>query len=202
LQHPTQTTSLGTDEVNQLAAHLDRYAAFIKEYAPSTATLTQPINHLGKADNFNAFYFKKAPLGGILATFTQLEAQVRRSEIEALMVQSQKFGSGCCFCFDRIGILAVAESNTVAPGALYRAQLLLSQSISDVEFSTVSVNGRALLKDANRQNTVKFRIPLAHPGQPDTVQAQWHGTIRAIAFPGDTTWQLDVPYFIVKQPKP
>jgi|SRR6476661_204448 len=182
----------------ELAAHLDRYTAFIKDYVSYVSPLTLPPPSRNQTKEFRDFYFNEMPLAAVLATCTLLEAQVRRYGAEALRSNTEKVGSSCCFCFDRIALESVAKSNTVAPGAIYRSQLFLAQSISDVYFTKASVNGQEVDGLYPGRAKVELRAPLAQPGQPDTLQAHWWGAVRADAYPSDTAWQLSVPYYIVK----
>lgn len=187
--------------ITMLAAHLDKYVAFIRQFAPNAVPLTQVFATYPKASEFGAFYFKKRPLDAVLSTCTRLEAQISCYSEEALLNQSQKVGI-CCFCFDIIRLGAVAESNTVAPGATYRSQLFLTQSISDVYFPEASANGKSIKTLYPGLAKVEFQTAPAGPTQPDTVRAQWQGVIRAEGYPSDTTWQVTVPYFIVRSTAP
>ncbi|TYZ08418.1 hypothetical protein FY528_13295 [Hymenobacter lutimineralis] len=183
--------------ITVLAAHLDSYAAFIRQFVPNAAPLTQVFATYPKSSEFGAFYFKERPLAAVLSTYTQLETQVRRYSAEALNYSAQKAAPGCS-AFDIVVLQAVAESNTVAPGATYRSQLFLAQSISDVYFSEVSANGNPVQLLYPGHAKLEFRLPSAGPAQPDTLRVQWQGVIRADGYPSDTAWQVTMPYFIVK----
>nr|GFD52722.1 hypothetical protein [Tanacetum cinerariifolium] len=102
---------------------------------------------------------------------------------------------------DKIEASAIPASETVAPGAVYQAQLmlLLSTSTSRAQFSA---DGRELpIAPDFRHAAVHFKIPAARSGQPDTVRATWHGHIRLPRADGDTVLETTVPYLIVK-PRP
>ncbi|MBF9140222.1 hypothetical protein [Hymenobacter properus] len=176
----------------QVARQLDRYTAFVQDYVPELPALTQV--EPGASDWFNT---DKALLAVARARFTRLEVLVRRQAAEVLSRLAQKVGTGCCMCFDRIGAMAVAKSNTVAPGAAYEGQLFLTQSASTDDFR-MEANGKPLLVQPDGRGEVRFRVPPLRPGQPDTVRAEWHGIIKAEMGLGDTTFHITVPYFIVK----
>ncbi|GAA4358202.1 hypothetical protein GCM10023185_23600 [Hymenobacter saemangeumensis] len=191
------STTVEPAVVNELSRHLDRYVAFIRTSVPDAVPLTKDPFTKPMREAFSAFYFEKLPVAAVLTTYTRLEAQIRRYSEEALRNNAQKVGSSCCFCFDRIALQSVAESNTVVPGGTYRSQLFLSQSISDVFFSEATVNGKSVELLYPGHAKVAFRTPQLNPGQPDTLRAQWQGVIRARDFPYDTAWRLTVPYFII-----
>lgn len=173
-------------ELRQFPAQLDQYVAFLKTYALDAPLLnhqsgrTKAVGWLGEFDTAHG------PRPAALALLTKLETQVRQMEAEALANQAQKVGSGCDLCFDRIGALAIPAAETVAPGAVYQAQLmlLLGTSTSQAQFSA---NSREVPTDpATGQAAVHFKIPAARPGQPDTVWATWHGRVQLPWADGDT----------------
>ncbi len=178
-------------ELGKLPAQLDQYILFIKRYVPT---------QLASADWLGDFDSAAAPKPATLALLTKLATQVRQLEAEALTNQAQKVGSGCCFCVDKIGAFAIPAAETVAPGAIYQAQLmlLLGTATRQAQFSA---NGREVPTDpATGQAAVHFKIPAARLGQPDTVRATWHGRVQLPWAAGDTVLETTVPYFIVKSP--
>ncbi|MBG8556224.1 hypothetical protein [Hymenobacter guriensis] len=191
---PTASTTLG--------ANIYSYIAFIRQFIPSAAPLTQSPNGFLLSDAIRVEHFKGIPLVAALATCTRLETQIRRYGEEALMSQAMKVSTGCCLCFDRIGLWAVAESKTVAPGAIYRCQLFLTQSSSGGHYSKATVNGKSVQTLYPRYPKAEFRAGPAGPAQPDTVRAQWKGVIQTKWYPTDKVWQLTVPYYIVKTDTP
>ncbi|MDO7852642.1 hypothetical protein [Hymenobacter convexus] len=183
----------------ELEHYLDRYTEFIRAYVPSTHTLTREFPGAPDPGWLNRVYFQHMPPAARRATLTKLEAMARRSASAALSQEAQKIGS-CCWCFSRISAQAVAASETVAPGSEYQARLFLGEAIplnpSTMEFTANSRRLPVDLRQALAQ--VAIPVPPAAPGQPDTVRARWHGTIRARICPTDTVFEVDVPYIIVK----
>lgn len=194
LHHPETASQPAQITPQQLAWQLDRYTAFIRVYVPEAPPLTQSV-----PEGTTWLYVDHAPVAAALASLTRLEAQVRRQATDALSHQAQKVGSGCCMCFDKIGAIAVATSNTVAPGDTYRAQLFLTQAASSYR-PIMRADGKAIAVPPNGRGEVEIRVPPLRPGQPDTVRAQWKGSIRVKTALGDTTFQVIVPYFIVQHP--
>ncbi|MCR5890059.1 hypothetical protein LRS06_20235 [Hymenobacter sp. J193] len=199
-QNSSTLVTVAPASITVLAAHLDSYVAFIRQFVPNAAPLTQVFATYSKPSEFGAFYFKNRPLAAVLSTFTQVEAQIRRYSEEALMSQIMRVNSEGIF--NMIALQAVAESKTVAPGAAYRSQLFLGQTISDGHFQKATVNGKPVQLLYPGHAKVELQTAPAGPAQPDTVRAQWQGVIRAEGYPSDTAWQVTVPYFIVKPTAP
>jgi hypothetical protein len=192
LHHPGASSQPGSITPQQLARQLDRYTAFIRPFIPGAPALTQ--------DGFDEtpwLYADHAPVAAALARLTRLETLVRRQATDALNNQAQKVGYPCGF--DKIGAIAVASSNIVAPGATYEAQLFLTQSATSLRPIMIA-EGKDLDVQPDGRGEVKFRVPPLRPGQPDTVRAQWQGIIQVKMGLGDTTFHVTVPYFIVKHP--
>lgn len=191
LRQPWRVAGHGT-ELQQLAMQLDQYIFFIKKFLPDVPAQLASTNWLGDFDS------AAAPKPAALALLTKLETQVRQLESEALMNQLQKVGMGCDLCFDRLDAFAIPASETVAPGALYQAQLmlLLGTSTNRAQFSA---NGHeAPIDPTTGQASVRFKIPAARPDQPDTVRAAWHGRVQMPWGAADTTLEITVPYLVIK----
>jgi len=194
LHYPGAASQPGSITPQQLARQLDHYTAFIRVFVPEVPALTQPAP---LATTW--LYTDHAPVAAALASLTRLEAQVRRQATDALNNEAQKVGSGCCMCFDKIGAMAVAASNTVAPGAIYEAQLFLTQAATSLR-PKMSAEGKALAVQPNGRGEIDILVPTLRPGQPDTLHAQWRGIVQVQTGQADTTFQVIAPYFIVKQP--
>jgi hypothetical protein len=180
-------------ELRQLPTQLGQYALFIKKFLPDESA--QSASTTGWLSGFDG---TTAPKPTALAVLTKLETQVRQLEARALQTQAEKVGSRCCFCFDRIGAVAIPLAKTVAPGAVYQAQLVLLQATS-TRRTHFSANGQEVpINPATGQALVHFDVPAARPGQPDTVRAEWHGRVQLPWAASDTTLEITVPYFIVK----
>ena len=122
------------------------------------------------------------------------------AEAAVLSVEARKVGAIVCG-FYRIEAQAVTPSEIVSPGAEYRAQLMLSNWNYFGSNISMKANGNPLPVDAGRGGQFSMVIPEAHPNQPDTLAAEWQGSIRVgrCLLP-DTVWHLTVPYLIVKKP--
>jgi len=182
---------------NSLLAQLDRYAAFIGHYAPEAAPCAG-LSPKAANDWGEQVAMGELPVPAALATLSELDAWLLRCEAQALQKQAEKVGNKG-FYFDRIGPLAVPSTETITPGGTYRAQLFLAQSgHSDFCNMEMTANGKPLTLPSKPGMQVQFAVPTWQPGQPDTVRAYWHGTIRGPFFPRDTVLRLAMPYLIVQ----
>ncbi|WP_460583350.1 hypothetical protein [Hymenobacter arcticus] len=198
LQSPAALAALA----NPLAEQLERYTAFIQHYTPEYVPGPHPLTAMAAEKGPRQAALGKLPLSAALATLTRLEAQLRRYEARALQGQAEKIG-GKDGSFDTIGLQAVPAAETVAPGTEYQAYLFLAQfSHRDLCNMEMTANGVTLTQPSSPGMLVRFAVPARQPGQPDTVRAQWHGTIQGPLFPSDTTLQLTVPYLIVQHSGP
>jgi len=183
-------------ETGALPAHVDRYIIFIQQFVREMPPLTNSSAQTASVGWLGEFDMATEPQPARLAQLTKLETQVRQVAAQALDSQASKVGSEC-ICFDKIAAFAVPTSETVAPGTLYEAQLLLMKAASSLR-PTMSADEQALPVNAAGQGLVRLRVPRLRPGQPDTVRARWHGLVQLRGHTADTVLEVTVPYFIVK----
>ncbi|MET4073995.1 gliding motility protein GldM [Hymenobacter sp. UYCo722] len=187
-----------------LKPKLNEYANYIKQYVPDAtalaldATEDKRVTEKGqKNKNFAELNFENTPVVAALATISQKETEVLKYEAEALSAQAQKVGAKT-IVFDKIGAFASAESNTVAAGTKYKAELFLTASASSIRPS-MTLNGSSLAVDpSNGHGKVEFT---ARPGGFDAsgnAKSSWTGTIRFNQNGRDTTFTVKVPYTITK----
>lgn len=187
-----------------LKPKLNEYSDYIKQFVPEATPLAldakedKRVTEKGqKNKNFAELNFENTPVVAALATISQKETEVLKYEAEALSAQAQKVGAKT-IVFDKIGAFASAESNTVAAGTKYKAELFLTASASSIRPS-MTLNGSALAVDpSNGHGKVEFT---ARPGGFDAsgnAKASWTGTIRFNQNGRDTTFTVKVPYTITK----
>ena len=183
---------------------LNEYSSYIQKFVPSAGALaldakedpmvTDPEQ---RSKNFAELNFENTPLVAALATLSQKETEVLKYESDALAAQSAKVG-GNIIVFDKVGAFASAESNTVAAGTKYKAELFLTASATGLRPS-MTLNGSPLSVDASTgKGKVEFT---ARPGSFDAAgnaKASWKGTIRFKQNGRDTTFNVMVPYTITK----
>ena len=183
---------------------LNSYSEYIRQFVPGAAPLaldpkddkmvTDPEQ---KNKNFAELNFENTPLVAALAVLSQKETEVLKYEADALQKQAEKVGAKT-IVFDKIGAFASAESNTVAAGTKYKAELFLTASATGLRPS-MTLNGSPLTVDqATQHGKVEFT---ARPGSFDkdgNAKASWTGTVRVNTNGRDTTFKVLVPYTISK----
>ena len=185
-----------------LKPKLNEYAAYMKQYVPDAA----PLALDGKEDarvtkdqstkNFAELNFENTPVVAALATISQKETEILELEAEALRKQAEKVGAKT-IVFDKIGAFASAESNTVAAGTKYKAELFLTASATSIS-PRMTLNGSSLSVGPDGKGKVEFT---ARPGGFDAsgnAKSSWTGTIRFNQNGRDTTFTVKVPYTITK----
>ncbi|TGE05347.1 type IX secretion system motor protein PorM/GldM [Hymenobacter fodinae] len=190
-------------EAYKMKEELNKYSAYIKQFVPNAgplaldaredAMVTDPEQ---KSKNFAELNFENTPVVAALAVLSQKEAEVLKYESDALAAQAAKVG-GSVIVFDKIGAFASAESNTVAAGTKYKAELFLTASASGLNPS-MTLNGSPLAVGPDGKGKVEFT---ARPGSFDAAgnaKASWKGTIRFKQNGRDTTFNVTVPYTVTK----
>jgi len=200
-QTQLQQESIGTrpaaashrKNASQLRWHFSRYAAFVGRYFPSDAA-----QQLGISSRADWPFPDNAPLAVAVASLSIQEANVQRISAEAFQNLAAKVGRSWD-TFEKNSLEAVPASAAVAPGKVYESLLFLSNGpIGLYPYPRMSVNGKTLKVNDDGEAKVILKAPPLQPGQPDAMRAQWQATIMAHLQGRDTSWQLTVPYFIVK----
>ena len=130
---------------------------------------------------------KTTPVADALADLTQLESEIVIRQTHVLRRLARTVGARHWLTHPLA--IAAAESNVVAPGGTYRAELDLVNYFSARELRLhMSCDGRPVALDANGVGLVRFRAP-RRPGP-----ASWIGKIRLTQNGRDTTFAVRVPY--------
>jgi gliding motility-associated protein GldM len=183
---------------------LNGYADYIKQYVPDAAPLAldakvdpKVIDKEQKGKNFAEFNFENTPVVAALAVLSQKETEVLKYQADALQKQAEKVGAKT-IVFDKLGAFASAESNTVAAGTKYKAELFLTAAASGLK-QNMTYNGSPLSVDP-KTNHGKIEFT-ARPGNFDAAgnaKANWTGSIRINQNGRDTTFRVTVPYTVTK----
>ena len=183
---------------------LNDYSSYIKEFVPDATALALDAkqdpriapNSEQKNKNFAELNFENTPVVAALAVLSQKETEVLKYQADALQAQARKVGA-TTIVFDRLGAFASAESNTVAAGTKYKADLFLTAGASNLR-PTMTYNGSPLQVGPDGHGKVEFT---ARPGSfnaEGNAKASWTGTIRMNQNGRDTTFKVMVPYTITK----
>jgi gliding motility-associated protein GldM len=183
---------------------LNDYSSYIGQFVPGAAPLaldaktdSRVTDPEQKNKNFAELNFENTPLVAALAVLSQKETEVLKYEADALQKQAEKVGAKT-IVFDKLGAFASAESNTVAAGTKYKAELFLTAAASGLK-QNMTYNGSALAVDP-KTNHGKIEFT-ARPGNFDAsgnAKASWTGSIRINQNGRDTTFKVTVPYTITK----
>jgi len=152
-------------------------------------------NQAGK--DFATLNFQGAPTPAGMATVSEFESRVMQYETRALDILARKVGAGD-ISFDQIKLMVKSQSNKVAAGTRYEAELFLTASASGIK-PTMTVNGEDIPVDSNGMGLVNF------PATPGSYNAQGEAKksfIGAISFtmPGgkDTLFVDTIDYYVVR----
>jgi gliding motility-associated protein GldM len=208
------TTMIGSgDKKNGLGYplknKLNEYSNYIKEFVPDAkqlaldgkddvrvTTAKDQTTKEQKSKDFAQLNFESTPLAAALATLSQKETEVLKLEADALSAQAQKVGAKT-IVFDKLGAFASAESQTVAAGTKYKAELFLTASASNIRPS-MTYNGSPLSVGPDGHGKVEFTARPGNFDQAGNAKASWTGTIRLNQAGRDTTFKVTVPYVVTK----
>lgn len=152
-------------------------------------------------DNIDAvarFYFDNASIPEAFAGLSHIESKILEYQAEIAHMQAARVTIEDV-TFDAVSAFASAQSNIVAAGDTYRAQLLLTTALPQVK-QTMTVNGRTIEVVDGRGN-VEFVADGKGLEQQDSIRKSWLGAIRFRWQGTDTTWSVRVPYMVVRKRK-
>lgn len=183
---------------------LNGYSSYIKGIVPSATPLALDAKEdpgvteqSQKSKNFAELNFENTPLVAALAVLSQKEAEVLKYESDAMAELSKQVG-GTVIVFDKIGAFASAESNTVAAGTKYKAELFLTASATGMK-PTMTLNGSPLQVGPDGKGKIEFTATPGAFNAEGVAKKEWSGTVRIKGNSGrDTTFTVKVPYMVTK----
>ena len=136
------------------------------------------------------------PMVGALATVSQLQAAVLDQESRALNEIANKVGAGD-IKFDRIVAMVRPESQTVAAGGTYRAEMFIAASSSGVT-PVMAIDGRQI-PVVDGKGTVEFKAAATSYDDKGISEKSYTAEIT-VKLPGgkDTTFRNPQTYFVAK----
>ena len=150
-----------------------------------------------KFKNFLELQFGfNTPMVGALASVTQMQAAILDQESQALNEIANKVGAGD-IKFDRIIAMVRPESNTVAAGATYKAEMFIAASSSGIT-PTMAVDGRSI-SVIDGTGTVEFKATSSSFNDQGLAEKSYEAAIT-VKLPGgkDTTFRNLQKYFVAK----
>lgn len=203
-------TMIGAGDKRQGLAYpmkskLNEYSNFIKQYVPGAMQLgldakddSRILEPSQKKKDFAELNFENTPLVAALAVLSQKETEVLKYESDALAAQAAKVGAKN-IVFDKLAAFASAESQTVAAGTKYKAELFITATATGLKQIMSSSVGPVPVDPKTNRGKVEFT---ARPGAFDkdgNAKASWTGSIRIPGNGGrDTTFKVVVPYTVTK----
>lgn len=186
-----------------LKPKLNAYSEYIRQFIPNAAPLaldakqdTRVTEKEQKNKNFEELNFENTPVVAALATISEKETEILKYEADALSVLAQKVGAKT-IVFDKIGAFASAESNTVAAGTKYKAELFLTASASSLS-PKMTLNGSPIQVGPDGHGKVEFTAKPGSFNADGVAKSSWTGTIRFNQNGRDTTFVQKVEYFVTK----
>ncbi|UOQ95968.1 hypothetical protein MUN81_11910 [Hymenobacter sp. 5317J-9] len=186
LSHANETEAVA----QQLGSQHPAYLNLRQQLAALTDTLRKLHPHT--TQRLKAPTFEGQTLAVAMATLAELESEVRTAEAIALRHLAAQIGASRMA--EGQVALASAESNMVAPGELYRARLIWSKVLKPRPAGLqMRCNGQLIPVGADMIGRVRL-VAARRPGP-----ATWTGTIRFNQNGRDTTFQVRVPYRVVRR---
>ncbi|GAB2967763.1 hypothetical protein GCM10027048_43150 [Hymenobacter coalescens] len=183
-----QAGPAGARVADSLARHLSAHARQLRQLAPA-----RPAAPADSLLELPALTGEDMPLVGALAALAEHETRALLREEAALNRLRARIPNGVLQ--PRLQPLVTAQARTVAPGATYRAELLLARVLAPSAASPplrMTADGQPVPVDAAGVGRVAFAVPAGQTGR-----AVWTGTITYRYFGRDTTFRVQVPYTIV-----
>lgn len=197
---------LNDKRADELKEVLNGYMQYLtkslgKEYKPiavdakdSDLFKNDPNQHDKK---FAVLNFEKTPLGAVLATLTQFGTEIVYAEADALDILAGNLGAGDVK-FDNIFPLVKPQSNIVAAGSTYDAELFVAASSSGVT-PEMTIDGKTIPVDPSSGiGKIKF---LATPGSYDQnglAKKIFKAVIKLKVAGGESVLTKDIEYFVAK----
>ena len=189
----------------ELKQKLNDYAAFLSKSTgdPYSPLALDANEHPAFKDDpnqnkkaFSELYFAQTPMSASLATISQMQTEVINYETQALDALARKVGAAD-LKFDNIIAMVRPESNIVAAGTKYKADMFIAASSSAVT-PTMKLNGNSIPVE-NGLGKVEL-LASADSYDKDGLAKKTYTAEITIDMPGggDTTYTNTIEYFVAK----
>lgn len=192
----------------ELEKRLNEYVAYLRSLKIEGVQIPAKLALSGKEDptaskdpnqknkDFAHLNFENTPLVAGLAVLAQKEAEVLKHESNVLKALASKVGA-TQLKFDAILGTATAESNTVAAGTKYRAEMFLTAFSRNLKPKMESSVGP--VKVVNGRGIVEFTASGGGPKSQDgRIEKSWTGKITLTNNGRDTTITFTQKYWVVE----
>ncbi|WP_053406603.1 gliding motility protein GldM [Persicobacter sp. CCB-QB2] len=147
--------------------------------------------------DFKSFNFEHTPMISVLASLSQFESEILAREAQTLKALGDKIGAGT-IQFDEIVPMVLPESQVVAAGAKYKAQMFIAASSSGIK-PTMALNNKQIKVNADGKGEVEFT---ATPGKYDKdglARKTFKATISIPKAGGEAEkFEQEIEYFVAK----
>jgi len=187
----------------ELQKALNDYAAFLREETGEGKEDFPDIAHDGKnhpvfkddpeqkGKDFANLNFANTPMVAAMATITQFETEVMSYESKALNDLAEEVGAKD-LSFDQINVRVIPQSNIVAAGANYEADMFIAASSSSVS-PEMFFNGKPLTVEGGF-GKVKFKATGGTYDKEGLIKK----TYKADVSLNDSTYTSTIEYFVAK----
>ncbi len=189
---------------NQLKEDLNNFSKYLENI---TNSQFDPIAYDGKdhptfkndpnqnKKNFSELNFQSTPMVAALATLSQFKNEVVARETKALDELARKVGAAD-LKFDQIVPMVRPESNVVASGAKYKADLFIAASSSAIN-PKMTVNGKSIPVDGG-MGKVEFVASSPKFDANGRAEMSFDAAISINQNGNDTTFKQKITYFVTK----
>ena len=191
-----------TDSVITVAPSKDS-SGYRSSYYPSmTLNGKEDPNFMNNEDQKKKSWlelaFDHTPQIACLAFLTEKQSKIAAYEGEILAQIKNSVGASD-FKFDEVFAMALPNSNVVAAGMDYEAQMFITASSTSIT-PTMKFQGKEIAVDGNGRGSVKFRASGGSYDKDGRVKKTWKGevTIPKPTGGGDTTFFLNQEYTVTK----
>ena len=149
-----------------------------------------------RSKDFATLNFQKTPLGAALATLSQFASEIVYAETQALEALARSVGAEDVK-FDTLTPLIRPQSNIVAAGAKYKAELFLAASSSGIK-PEMTIDGKNVHVE-NGVGQVEFTASPGKYNKEGLARKIFKAAIK-LKLPGgqDTTLVEDIEYFVAR----
>ncbi len=148
-----------------------------------------------KAKSFSEITFQSTPMVAGRASLTQFKTEVLNREAEALDALARQVGAAD-MKFDNIVAMVRPESNVVAAGTKYKADLFIAASSSAVS-PVMTVNGKQI-KVENGKGQVEFMASANKYDKENRAEMKYKAAITVEQGGNKETYEETFSYFVTK----
>jgi gliding motility-associated protein GldM len=145
--------------------------------------------------DFSELNFGQTPMVAALAVISQKQSEITRYELQTLEYLASKVGAEK-IKFDKIVAMVMPESKYVAAGTKYKARMFIAASSSSVNPTMIARGNK--LNVVNGFGEIEFVASASNYDDELKSKQNFKGEVKMTTGSGDTTFTVDVEYFVTK----